>query len=332
LNAATILHLNESATEIVYYIIQNLSPSEAASRIAARYHVTKDQAQADYQNLTDRFQILINTPDLDPETFLDFNRMEAHGRSISAPYRLDCALTYRLRDEKESQAAPGERVKRELSTTEWKSVLNTAFGVGIPHIVFTGGEPTLRPDLLELIGHAETNGQVTGLISDGLCFNDTDYLNQILASGLDHMMIVLDPAQEQIWSAMENLLAADIFLAVHLTINSDNVGQIPELLERLAGHGVKAISLSANHPEMKHALEEVRNLVASRQMELVWNLPVPYSSLHPVALETNQWEQIPGAGRDWLYIEPDGDVLPSQGINEVKGNILTDPWDKFWKK
>jgi len=32
-----------------------------------------------------------------------------------------------------------------------------------------------------------------------------------------------------------------------------------------------------------------------------------------------------------LYVEPDGDVLPAQGVNRVLGNILTDPWKKIWK-
>ncbi len=331
LNAGTILHLNETATEITYYIIKNLSPKDAAEKIAARYHVTKEQAQEDYQNLVDRFQMLINTPDLDPETFLDFNRVEAHTRKISAPYRLDCALTYRL-SSGAAEDAPTDRVSQELTTAEWKKLMDTALAAGIPHIVFTGGEPTLRPDLAELIGHAESNDQVSGLISDGLCFTNKAYLDQILGLGLDHIMIVLDPDREQIWSALENLLAADIFLAVHLTIRTEMNDQISELLSRLANIGIKAISLSTDQPELGEALEAARNLVAAHHMELVWNLPVPYSALHPVALETVAWEQVPGAGRDWLYVEPDGDVLPAQGLNQVLGNLLNDPWEKVWKR
>ncbi len=38
-----------------------------------------------------------------------------------------------------------------------------------------------------------------------------------------------------------------------------------------------------------------------------------------------------GAGHAWLYIEPDGDVLPAQGINQVLGNILKDPWETIWQ-
>ena len=38
-----------------------------------------------------------------------------------------------------------------------------------------------------------------------------------------------------------------------------------------------------------------------------------------------------GAGKAWLYVEPDGDVLRGQGYyQEVLGNMLTDSWEKIW--
>ena len=39
-----------------------------------------------------------------------------------------------------------------------------------------------------------------------------------------------------------------------------------------------------------------------------------------------------GAGKGWLYVEPDGDVLPAQGINQVLGNIIRDPWELIWDR
>ena len=67
-------------------------------------------------------------------------------------------------------------------------------------------------------------------------------------------------------------------------------------------------------------------------MNLIWDLPVPYSTLNPVSLETQMDAQPEGAGRAWLYVEPDGDVLPTQGYNKVLGNMLRDPWEKIWQQ
>jgi MoaA/NifB/PqqE/SkfB family radical SAM enzyme len=60
---------------------------------------------------------------------------------------------------------------------------------------------------------------------------------------------------------------------------------------------------------------------------LRFDLPVPYSASNPVALETQE-DHIPeGAGKAWLYVEPDGDLLPAQGMaDRVLGNLLRDNW------
>jgi MoaA/NifB/PqqE/SkfB family radical SAM enzyme len=152
-----------------------------------------------------------------------------------------------------------------------------------------------------------------------------------LQTGLDHITLILQPEVDAEWEALANLLAEDIFIAVHLTVTSANVAEVSGLLKRMAELGVKAVSLSASKPELRHVLEEVREYEASLDMELVWNLPVPYSLLNPVSMETEGQEQIEGAGRAWMYIEPDGDVLPSQGILSDLGNFLRDPWEMIWK-
>jgi MoaA/NifB/PqqE/SkfB family radical SAM enzyme len=76
----------------------------------------------------------------------------------------------------------------------------------------------------------------------------------------------------------------------------------------------------------------MQHKVAEHGLPLVWDLPVPYSNFHPVALElAEHQEPHKGAGKAWLYVEPDGDVLPEQGICTVLGNFLTDPWETIWQ-
>ena len=330
INASTILHLNQTAAEYAYYLIKNEPVEQAAHKMVARYHVELEQAKNDYQELVDRIQTLINTPDLDPVTFLDIDRIRPFTGHITAPYRLDCALTYRITGGT-TETALVKRVDRELNTNEWKSVFDKAWSAGIPHIIFTGGEPTLRDDLPELIAHAESNDQVTGLISDGLRLSERNYLDSMLQTGLDHLMIIFQPDNEAAWDALENSLVEDLFVAVHLTLDEKNKDELSGLIDQLAERGVKAISLSAHDQSLYGVLEKLRSQVANLNLELVWNLPVPYSTFNPVDLETELIEQIEGEGIAWLYVEPDGDVLPAQGVNRVLGNILSDNWDQIWK-
>jgi hypothetical protein len=330
-NASTVLHLNQTAAEYAYYFVNNTPAEQVAKKMAQRYRVDAEQAFADYRDLGERILTLVETPDLDPVTFLDFNRRTPYAGKLTAPYRLDCALTYRLPPGADPEYAPTKRVARELNTAEWAQVLEKAWGAGIPHAVFTGGEPTLREDLLSLAEHAEYLGMVAGLLTDGLRLVDSAYRDKVLRTGLDHLLIVLQGENEAAWEALKGCLAGDIFTAVHLTLTEANKTGYAQILNRLATLGVPAISLTASTSELNAELGAARDLAAGLGMELVWDLPVPYSAHNPVNLEVPDAELVEGGGQAWLYVEPDGDVLPTQGAEPVLGNILNDPWEKIWK-
>ncbi len=330
-NGSTVLHLNQTAAEYAYHLIRQSPADEVSRSISRRYGIPAAQAQADYTGFTDRIQTLLDVPDLDPVTYLEFDRQEPY-TDLAAPFRLDCAVTYRQIDMDASPFAPVERVKRELSLEEWQTLLSKAWEAGIPHAVFTGGEPTLRADLPELIAYAEKLGMVSGLITDGLRLADADYLKSILQAGLDHLMMLLVPDDDTSWEAISVALAEDIFVVVHLTLTQAESANGKAILERLADMGVMTISLSANNPVVGAELSALRQHAADLGLRLVWDLPVPYSARNPVALELAAEDQpLPeGAGNAWLYVEPDGDVLAAQGHPQVLGNLLTDPWDTIW--
>lgn len=334
-NAHTILHLNHTATEYAYYLVQNISEQEVIRNMAIRYRVGRDQAGRDYRSLKERIESLVKTSNLDPEIFLDFERKTPYSQAVSAPYRLDCALTYLLAPGSAPESAPIDRVKNELSSQDWKTILDKAWAAGIPHVIFTGGEPTLREDLPDLIAYCQAKGQVTGLLSDGLRMGDKTYLNTLLQTGLDHLMMVISPVLDTCLPALENLLAADLFVAIHLTVTPENAATALNIMDQLAQMKVKAISLSASTVELEKNLIDLRNHAAVLGLRLIWDLPVPYSSTHPIAVEMAEQTEEPwivGGGRAWLYVEPDGDVLPTQGVNKVLGNFLNDPWEKIWEQ
>jgi len=331
LNASTVLQLNATAAEYAYHYIKGTAPADAAQEVAARYRISKAIALEDYSDLSTRIQTLIETPDLDPVSFLDFERAAPHSANLTAPLRLDCALTYRVPAGTEPDVAPTKRVTRELSTSEWKSVLEQAWQVGIPHITFTGGEPTLREDLPELIAHAEKNGQVCGLLTDGASLSKKKYLEQLLQTGLDHVLLVLHPGADAAWKAIKLLVPADIFLTVHLTVNHKTARDAEAAIVKLSKAGVRHLSLSASDKKYFGDMLALQTTANELGFTLHWDLPVPFSESNPAAAETEEDNVPSGAGRSWLYVEPDGDVLPAQGAaGSALGNILTDPWEKIY--
>lgn len=331
LNASTILHLNPTAVEFAYHLIKQTPIETIISEFMKRYQVTEVVAQQDFEDFKERLEALVRTPDLDPETFLDMERVGVNDDNISAPMRLDCALTYAVTEESAAVYAPVDRVKQVLGTEEWKQILKNSWDAGIPHVVFTGGEPTLRPDVTELIKFTEELGQVCGLITDGHKLSSAEYLNEILQAGLDHLMIVLNPDNEESWKAIQSVIREDIFLTVHLTVTTANKNQFDSILQRLSGLDVKSLSISAQSEEIWKVLPQFTQRAIENGFSLVWDLPVPYSSLNPIALELEQGEiRSEGAGSAWLYVEPDGDVLCGQGKEAVLGNFLNDPWQRIW--
>jgi MoaA/NifB/PqqE/SkfB family radical SAM enzyme len=351
-NAATVLHLNQTAAENARMLIQDTDDEEVAKTIAKRYRVGKAQALEDYEQLREHIITLATTVDLDPVTYLGLERTEPFSAESSAPYRADLALTYRL--DKSGALDPGarKRVDRELSTEEWQQVLDKLWEVGVPHVCFTGGEPTLREDLVELVAYAEKLGQVTGLLTNGCCLQDQAYLNQLLLAGLDHLQITLashqaeahdhivgvEGAWEQATEGLRNAIAGDIYVVVHIIVTPENADTVTETVNYLAEAGVPAIALSSplkdaseeQSQKLQKALEEAQSAVYAQGMTLVWDLATPYSRVNPIETETEiSSDQVV---RQHLYIEPDGDALPAQGHNVVLGNILRDPWEVIWER
>ena len=328
-DAAIVLHLNPTATEHAYYMIQGKDERTAAEQLAARYRVSPYQARQDQRDLREQILALASTPDLDPIVFLGMERIDPSQIALRAPYRLDCALTYKLDESGTVDPLARARVDLELTTQEWETILKKAWEAGIPHVAFTGGEPTLREDLPELISIAEKLGQITGLLTDGHRLADQEYLQKLDQAGLDHILIVYDPSDSRSDTGLKNALGTDIFTAVHLLIK-DKAGVGGGLWTKLKDYEVGAVSLSAagESAELKEALTRARNEAASRGFDLIWDLPAPYSANNPIQSEL---ETAPtGAGVTSLYIEPDGDVLPAQSVDKILGNLLRDPWDQIW--
>ena len=123
-----------------------------------------------------------------------------------------------------------------MSTEQWKTILSKLWDIGIPHIVFTGGEPTLRADLPELIAYAEKNGQITGINTNGRKLKDPAYLQRLVDAGLDHAQITFDLHRPEVHDAMvkhsgaweetlaglKNALANKLFVMTNTTLLQAN--------------------------------------------------------------------------------------------------------------
>ncbi len=168
INASRMYHFNPSATLMARMLLEERPDADILRHLGVVFDVKRSQAESDYQDFKNKFQRIISpTDDPCPICDLDVDMITPFSRQPSAPYRMDLALTYHCNNRCIHCYNESSRAKIELTTSEWKRVLDQVWNLGIPHVVFTGGEPTLKNDLPELIAYAEQLGLITGLNTNG---------------------------------------------------------------------------------------------------------------------------------------------------------------------
>ncbi len=268
----------------------------------------------------------------------------------SAPYRMDLALTYRCNNDCAHCYNARPRDFAEMDTEHWKSILDKLWELGVPHIVFTGGEPTLRNDLPELIAHAESKGQITGLNTNARRLRDPAYVKALVEAGLDHVQITVESCDEAIHDEMvrakgafrqtieglKNALASPLFVMTNTTMLQTNVRTIPATLDFLAELGVPTIGLNAliysghgltvgtglNEAELQPLLDVAVQKTAARGQRLIWYTPTQYCEFDPT--QANLGVKGCTAALYSMCVEPDGAVLPCQSYYQPLGNLLAE--------
>ncbi len=81
-----------------------------------------------------------------------------------------------------------DRGSTELTTDEWKKVLSELAEIGVLQIHFSGGEPTARKDIVELVQHATDVGLYSNLITSAVLLT-RDKLSALADAGLCHVQI-----------------------------------------------------------------------------------------------------------------------------------------------
>jgi len=356
LDASRILHLNASAAEMVKNLLDGMGEEETVAAMVKRYRgVAREQLHEDIHRIFDTVKVLSSTDQVCPLSDLGVELLEPYSPDLTAPLRMDLALTYRCQNRcAHCYNEPGREVA-ELDTAAWRKVLDACYGAGIPHVVFTGGEPTLREDLPALVAYAEELGLVTGLNTNGRRLADPDYTRSLRESGLDHVQITLESADPSLHNVMtrsdsfdETLAglraakATGIYTLTNTTLTKLNAYGIEALVDLVAEVGLpsfavngmiysgkgKASGTELTAQEVIPVLERLATRAREKGIRLVWYTPTRYCELNPVemALGVKQCT----AARISMAVEPDGTVIPCQSYYEGVGNILTDPWDTIW--
>lgn len=355
-NANRAYHLNETAAFLAWLTLEGVEAGEALRALRSRYRVSRAQARTDYARMQANLHEMMRPDGACPIHGLDLEISPPFTSPPSAPYRMDLALTYRCNANCAHCYNARPRNYPELDTQTWLAIIDQLWEIGVPHICFTGGEATLRPDLAELIARAESNGQITGLLSNGRRLADADFLASLREAGLDHVQITLESVDEGIhdhlvrapgaWKetvqGIRNALAAGLFVMTNTTLLAENAPTAEATIDFLADLGVPTVGFNAliyagkgekvgtGLPERDLAplLERVKARTEKHGQRLIWYTPTQYCHFDPV--EMHLGIKACTAAQYNMCIEPDGAVIPCQSFYAPLGRLPETPWDEIW--
>jgi radical SAM protein with 4Fe4S-binding SPASM domain len=360
-DVADAIHLNAAAAFLVRLALDGIPVDRAAVAFRGRFsHVGRSESLGQAEKIYAMVDRLMTAAGACTTCGLtDIERSPLFSLPVSAPYKADLALSYGCNNACSHcyNRQDRDRWSRLYSSTDqWRRVLERLAAIGVPHVVFTGGEPTLVDGLTELIGVAARLGLVTGLNTNGRRLGDARFTASLRAAGLDHVQITLESHRPAVHNAMtgadsfdetihgiQNALAAGLHTITNTTLTRRNVGHAGQTVEFLHALGLRTFAVNGMiyagggqsgrdavpTKALAPMLADLRDRARELGMRFLWYTPTEYCRLSPV-----EWDLGPrrcNAGEYSICIEPNGDVLPCQSYYTPAGNILRDPWERIWQ-
>jgi radical SAM protein with 4Fe4S-binding SPASM domain len=162
---------------------------------------------------------------------------------------LSCAHCY-------SRSGPERRTEEELTTVEAMAFIDDLAGIGVPLILFSGGEPLLRPDIWELADHAIAKGMKIALSTNGTLITG-DIAVKIKKSGIEYVGISLDGATaathdqfrhspgafDRSVAAFSLCREAGVRSGIRVTLTRGNFGELEDLIDLALSLGASRFCL-----------------------------------------------------------------------------------------
>jgi PqqA peptide cyclase len=230
-------------------------------------------------------------------------------------------------------------IKDELSTNDWKRVLKQSRDMGAVQLGFSGGEPLVRKDLVELVDYSHGLGYYTNLITSGYNM-DEEKIIALKKAGLDHIQISLQASSKEL---NDFIAGAESFehkkhvaklikkngypMVLCVVLHRQNIHQMKEILEMAIELGADFVELAntqyygwaqhnrdqllPTHEQLQTAEAIANQYQASQKGKMKIYYVVPdYFEGRPKAC-MNGW------GTTFLTIAPDGLALPCHSARQL---------------
>jgi pyrroloquinoline quinone biosynthesis protein E len=261
---------------------------------------------------------------------------------IEPPMALLAELTHRcpLRCPYCSNPLDLERAANEMRTEEWLRALREAAEIGCMQVHFSGGEPTVRRDLEELVAGATKAGLYTNLITSGVLL-DATRLRALAEAGLEHVQLSFQDSEREIANRIGGYVSGHekkitvaalvrergLPLTANFVVHRQNLHHLEAMLEmavRIDAHRVEianvqyygwALKNRAALMPSREQLEQMTATITDARERLKGVITIDY--VVPDYYARRPKSCMGGWGRRFLNISPSGKVLPCHAAESI---------------
>ena len=153
--------------------------------------------------------------------------------------------------------------RNDKTTSEIKKEIDFLKKKGINRLDFTGGEPTIRKDIFDLIKYAKENGFVEiGIITNGFLLNNMDFCKKLKEAGLNDTLFSIHSVNpethdyltqvkgsfDKLIQGIKNIQELGIQVRTNTTVTKKNYTEMPALAEFLKKLKVDRVNLILFNP------------------------------------------------------------------------------------
>ncbi len=246
----------------------------------------------------------------------------------------------------------------ELDTETWLSVFDQAADLGILQVHLSGGEPTLRRDLDQMVELLSRRGVYTNLITAGVTLKQ-DMLSRLVDAGLDHVQLSIQGADAETTELIGHykggyeaklevagfVREAGLPLTINAPIHRHNIGQVEQFIDlaldldadrleiaNVQYYGWAYINRSTLLPDLEDVERQIA-LVEDARERLTGILNIDFVT--PDYFADYPKPCMGGWGEDAMAISPDGFVLPCHAAQSIPDlvfeNVSDLPLAKIWE-
>ncbi|UWG96753.1 putative heme d1 biosynthesis radical SAM protein NirJ2 [Dehalobacter sp. DCM] len=253
----------------------------------------------------------------------------------------------------------GAKLEEELSTDEAKTMLDQIVKAGFKIMIFSGGEPLMRPDIIDLVAYASNLGlrPVFGTNGTLITVELAQKLKEAGALGMGISLDSLDSekhdhfrryqgAWEQAVQGMRNCRRVGLPFQIHTTVMDWNSAELETLTDFAVEEGAVAHhifflvptgrAVSIEEESLKaEAYEDVLTRIIKKQQSVNIELkPTCAPQFTRIAKQLGVETRFSRgclAGTAYCIISPKGQVQPCAYLNIPLGDVRVTPFDEIWQ-